>query len=312
VSTLDAQASVVLVDGLVNGDTKDTTGASLTLDDVRVCIRNATTKAPITQYALPDSTTMPLTNYPGIHRGGGVDLGSIKSFDVEVDVFSASDLAGDATWSSSRGNFTCQLIEQDQNSLPARPHARFSVTLKGGVNVLALVDAADDAGATVGLEQRSFDDVTFAGAEGSLWGTVVDFSGWHAASQVGAYFGNPVDGSGPTNDAIVDPIDSKKTPSPHEIAKTIDGYETLGVRFDALSGGQPADRFGQSLDSIAFVSDAVVTPPEFYGVRANFVFALVGDPNDPTSVKNSGGRDPAFDGRGLHVVAVPYATPLPQ
>lgn len=302
-----AQASIVFVDGLVKGAATDTTGTAFQLDDVRVCIFD-TNNVAITPYALPDSAPMPFTSYPGVHRGGGVDLGSITKFAVKIEVYSASALAADATWSSNRAAYKCQTMGCDQAPPACQRHVSLPATLQGGVNVIALLD--DTSAPGVKLAQKWFEDVTYAGTENSLWGTVMDFSGWHSNLPIAAFYGNYVDGSG-VDDVIENPVDPLVTGVPREIVHDITSYDALGIRFDAFSGGQPSDRFGQSLDSIGYVSDATLTPPAFYGVRANFVFALVGDPNDPTSVQTNGGRDPSFDGTGLHIVAVPYATPLP-
>ncbi len=295
----DFGSSLVFVNGLVNGNATDQNGAPIVLDDVRVCVATSGTS-----YALPDSAPMPLTNYAGIQRGRGVDLGKASPGDVTLEIYRAAELAADAAWVTDRSAFTCQTMSCVGTGLPCIRHVTITGSLGPGVNVVALVDAQSG----VKLETTSFTDLTFGGSTGELWGTFVDFSGWHSTSELGAYYGNFVDGA-VTNVTLVDPL--VKPPITPKLVAALSTYDDLGIRFDAWSGGHAFDRFGQSLDSIAFVSNATLTPPAFYGVRENFVFALVGDPNDPTSVQNLGGRDPQFDGRGLHVVAIPYATPQP-
>jgi hypothetical protein len=306
-SSQSLEPSIVLVDGLVLGAANDTAGKPLTLDDVRVCLHNGSNGAAITPHALPDAMPMPLTNYAGVQRGGGIDLGNVAVASVRVDVYSAADLASDAAWvdSKTRQTYECQTMSCNTGSLPCRAHASFTVTLTPQINVLALVD---DEVAGVKVARASFDDVPFAGAVNDLWGTVMDFSGWHKGSPVGAFFGNFTDGSG-QSDTIANPLVA--APSAPAKIGSLGTYDGAGVRFDSFSGQQPFDRFGQSLDSIAFVSNPAVSPPDFYGVRENFVVALVGDPTDPASALVNGGRNPKWDGRGLHIVAVPYATQRP-
>jgi hypothetical protein len=299
----DFASSLVFVNGLVNGSATDQNGAPIVLDDVRVCVVTGTKS-----YALPDSAPMPLTNYAGVQRGRGADLGKVSPGNVVLQIYRASELAADAAWVADRSSFTCQTIGCVGLGLPCIRHVTVSASLVPGVNVVALVDALVDAQSSVSLEATSFTDTGFGGSPGELWGTFVDFSGWQSGFEIGAYYGNYVDGAG-TNTTLVDPL--VKPPITPKLVATLTTYDDLGVRFDAWSGGHAFARFGQSLDSIAFVSNATVTPPAFYDVRKNFVFALVGDPNDPTSVQLDGGRNPQFDGRGLHVVAIPYATPQP-
>ena len=162
---------------------------------------------------------------------------------------------------------------------------------RAGVNVVALVD---DSSGGVKVASTSFLDTTYNGKEGSLWGTFVDFSGWHSTSEVGAYYGNFVDGAG-TNVTLVQPL-VKPPMSPALVVDSLLGYENVGIRFDAWSGGHAFDRFGQSFDSIAFVSNATLTPPAFYGVRENFVFALAGIRTIPRACRTAAGVTPRSTG----------------
>jgi hypothetical protein len=300
--------AMVLVDGLVNGTATDTTGAAITLGDVRVCIFDSTGTTPLTQYAKPDDTPMPLANYPGARRGGGVDLGSFLATTpttVTIDVFRAADLAGDAVWQPKRAAYTCTNISCDTGSLPCVPHARFSATLDDDVNVIGLVDG------TSGVEAHSsfFPDKPFNGAPGSIYGGVVNFTGFGAGSSVSATYADLGDAGSSTGGTLISVNVTSDASAPVPVTSTVASYDGDGIRFDATDAGAS---FSQSLDSIGYVTNPTLDPPTFWSVRANFVFALVGDPNDPTSVLSNGGRDPAFDGRGLHVTAIPYASPEPQ
>jgi hypothetical protein len=300
--------SLVFIDGLVSGFATNTFGQPLQLADVRVCVFDVGKNAYITQHAAPYSTPMPLTNYPGIRQGSGVDLGAASS-QVRIDVFSADDLSGDAAWSPDT-QLVCQQIACNKQGVPCKAHVSFPVTLGGDVNVVALVDDNTDGGVGVNVATASFEYKNYAGDPGSLWGTVIDFSTWHASETIGAFYGDWQTGAG-DDVQIANPLFKNKGLPPQQITGAIASYETQGIRFDQFSGQQPFDRFGQSLDSIAYVANAAVSPTVFYDVRQNFVFALIGDPNDPTSVLANGGRDPQFERTGLHIAAIPYAQPKP-
>jgi hypothetical protein len=294
---LTVASNIVFVDGLVNGVATGVDGKQLELSDVRVCVLSTATSTFMSTHALPYDTAMPLTNYPGLRQGSGMDLGSVP-LQVRLDIYSTAGLETDAAWSQT--SHTCEAMKCASSGLPCMPHVSFTVSLGVGVNVLALVDDPNsDAGLGVKLVQAVFDDKEYNGGPNALWGTAVDFSDWHNGATVTAVYGNPGLTAGGT------PI---PTPSPDEIDPDVSTkFDLIGVRFDA--NGSSVDHFGQTLDSIAYVANPAITPPLFYEVRENFVFALVGDPNDPTAVNDVGGRNPQFNRRGLHIAAVPYATP---
>jgi hypothetical protein len=303
--------AILLVDGLGAGAATATNGAALTLDDVRVCVFDSNDK-PVTTYAKPDDTPMPFANYPGVRLGRGVDLGSYAIPDsgvVTIDVFRAEDLSDDAVWSTSRQNYTCASIAC--NSGPScKTHAEVSVTLGDDVNVVALLDSTSDGG--VGIEARNaiFLDPNYNGAPGSLYAGFVDFSGWHSGEMVAAKRYDDMGDAGPLVTSLVDQLQPDVATMPALVTDDVaSSYDGAGIRFEANGG---ANVFSQSFDSIAYVTNPTLDPPTFYGIRENFVFALVGDPADATSVLNDGGRDPGFDGRGLHFIAVPYASPEPM
>ena len=292
-------SSLVFVDGVVNGDTTGVDGRFLELADVRVCVFDNEQGKFISQHALPYDAPMPLTNYPGIRQGSGLDLGSVST-SVRLDVYSTAGLESDAAWSPTTN--TCDVMNCATVGPPCVAHVSFPLTLSAGVNVVALVDdPSADAGSGVKMERTAFSDNPFAGGLSSLWGTsIASFAHWHDGAQITAVY----------DDLTSDAGAGTPIPSP---PNALDGdltgkYETHGVRFVA-TGQQTSDQFAQTLDSIAYVANAAVAPPVFYGVRENFVFALVGDPNDPTAVNDQGGRNPQFNRHGLHIAAIPYGTP---
>jgi hypothetical protein len=298
--------TLVFVDGVVDGTTQSTSGLFLELGDVRVCVFDVAKSAFVTQHPLPYDAPMPLTNYPGLRQGTGMDFGT-QPTQVRLDIYSATGgLETDAVWSQT--SHTCLNDECDGGGPPCFPHVSLTVTLDLGVNVVALVDdPSADGGATVKLLKATFADKTFAGAESSLSGTVVNFSGWPAGGAIGAFYGDPSTDAG-ADTTISSSLAADTSPPPDQIAANIGGdYDTHAIYFDQLQ--QPFERFGQTLDSIAYVANAAVSPTVFYDVRENFVFALVGDPNDTSGVQLNGGRNPQFNRRGLHIAAVPYATP---
>jgi hypothetical protein len=271
-----------------------------------VCIHDqsaAPTKF-LTSHAVPYDRPVPLTNYVGLQKGSGIDLGSYGPAALDIDVYSAFNLAFDAAWSPS-SSATCAAMSCAGGSCV--PHVRVSVVLTGDVNVVAIVD---DPNGTSGVKTRiaAFEDVTYAGTTSSIFGTVVDLSDWNTGATIGAFYGNWQDGTDVTG-PLASPLAKDTAASPKQITASIKGFETPGIRFDA--SGSSTDHFGQSLDSIAYVANPTVTPPAFYDVRQNFVFALIGDPDDTSSVNLQGGRNPKFTRSGLHIAAVPYATPPP-
>ncbi len=287
--------NIVFVDGLVAGHTVDTKGAPLDLTDVRVCIYDAANNA-ITPYAIPDDAPLPLTNYPGVHRGGGIDLGAMRATGLVLHVFNATDLSEDAAWVSNRQDFACGLIACEQQPT-CKPHVTLQATLPKDINVIALVDQAGDGGGSVGLKVSGYEDTGYAGVPGSLYGGVVNFT--TVSASTASY-----SAGGATQSIIASNLLPDTATSPVLVTMQLGSYDTYGVGF------QGTTTFWQSLDSIAFVTNQTIDPPTFYGVRKNFVFALIGDPTD-MSVFSNGGRNPSFDGTGLHIVAVPYAEPPP-
>ncbi|HEX7602119.1 MAG TPA: hypothetical protein VF316_10955, partial [Polyangiaceae bacterium] len=79
--------TLVLVNGLVGG-------GKLAYGDVRVCVDGVSNP-------IPDAVAMPMSSYPGVARGTGVDLGRTPAL-VTLRVFHASDLQMDAAWAKVR------------------------------------------------------------------------------------------------------------------------------------------------------------------------------------------------------------------
>ncbi len=303
--TTPTQPALVLINGIGTSTYELTTGTELQFQDVRVCLFNGTT--PLTPYAIPDDHVMPFTNYVGVERGRGLDLGSFNtSGTITVNVFNASDLANDSAWAPSRAGNDCKSITCD-STFPCRAHAAFQAPLTNDVTLLGLVD--DTNSGHVKLAPVGFEDNAFAGAEGDLWGTVVNLAGWQSGLTVGSFYMK-----GTASQALMDPLTPNTAAKPALISNlsSPSSYDGASVSFVAESGQQPFDQFAQTLDSIAFVSNPNVDPITFYDVRQNFVFALIGDPSDETSVLLDNGRNYKFDGTGLHIIAVPYATPRPS
>jgi hypothetical protein len=306
-NSTNVEAAIVLVDGIGDATMQLTNDAgAIPFDDVRVCIFDSSNH-PLTKYAVPDDTPIPQTNYPGVSLGRGADLGSFAAGAVTIDVFSAGDLQSDAAWETNRTAYECTAIAC--NGGACRLHGEFNTALVAGMNVIALGN--DAATGHVNLSNAHFDDIPYAGGPNELYGTVVDFSGWHVPNRVAVSYGDwtaAVDAG--TGTSIVDPLGTLVALSPKLIG-SLASYDAIGLQFVAYGNGKPVDAFGESLDSIAYVSNPNVDPITFYGARANFVFALVGDPSNATSVLANGGRDPSFDRIGLHVIAIPYAPPVP-
>ena len=282
-----SQPSAVLVNGLVKG----VAAADLTLTDVRICLPGA-------NYPLPDDRAMPLANYPGVGVGQGIDLGPVSPTNgmLTVDVFNASDLQYDATWQQQRQ--TCSQITCSTGAA-CKKHVELQVPVDGqAVNLLVLVDAAQ------GVEVRQATlDGKYSGTPGAVSVQVANFSGWHDGQEVNANFGQTNHSGNVT--PIANPLAPSQASTPTTTVPVPDlDYEGYGVWFTQTTGGQTADTFGQSLGSIQWASNPTTAPTSFYDVRKNFALVLVGNPSDTLLMTNN--RAPTFDGRALHIVAVPF------
>jgi hypothetical protein len=89
------------------------------------------------------------------------------------------------------------------------------------------------------------------------------------------------------------------------------GFSTLGVTLDGAkirfdrgpTDGAPAF-FEQTLGSVQFLADPTTTTASYFDQRKNYAFVLLGDASKPVTTD---AKDLQFDGKGLHVVAIPYA-----
>ncbi len=82
------------------------------------------------------------------------------------------------------------------------------------------------------------------------------------------------------------------------------------VANDATDGGAMPSRIAVDLEAIQRISSPTALPSTYFA-NGNYLFALIGDPTDPAKQLRSpdGGVNAAFDGTGLHVVAVAVARP---
>lgn len=264
--------SLVLVNGLIGG-------GKYGYDDIRVCLDGA-------DYPLPDALPMPMTSYPGVARGTGVDLGASNTMTLRV--FRAFDLEGDSASLGSRIPCASWVAKTSisKTSIP--------VVLSGPT----LVVLVDDPTGPDGIQARTGAlPAAYKGTKDSLQLVTAEFSTF---ARKGGSLRVTVDdrpaGAGLTGVLSSDAYAFTTAPG------FVDGAKLRFVRTD-LSNVDTAS-FTQTLGSVQFLSDPTTTPAPFFARRANFALVLLGDENLPVALD---GRDLHFDGRGLHAVAVPYA-----
>lgn len=217
-------------------------------------------------------TIMPLTNTAGIPVGGGADLGAghIGSFTLEV--FDAATVGA--------SNDCGSLVNTES-------HASIMVDAPPtGTTVIALVT---DTTKPKHLGSRKVHYDTEAPS-------TLDVVQAHFAN-LSAVAGNvtlSVAGK-PTADLAAD----TEVSAPFGIA-----YDPMALLVATHSGGSVS----QSLESVQYASDPTSTPKAFYGVRASFLFALVGD---PATAFDASAPAKDLSGRELHLVAVPYGDGVP-
>ncbi len=245
-------ASTIMVNGF-------TTNA---LSDVVVCPTGA---APLS-VALPTTGTIALTNYPGIARGRGVDLGRVD-FSAGVEVYSASDVA-------NQQDRTCGALQ-----LKPHLHVDLTTTSLGGPSVIVLLDQAVGKAVArriaISVKAEPVPDhvvAHFAAAPAGSVAPDLTVTGDGLSAQVG-------------------------TPSA-STAVVMPAHADYVVTFkDAAKFS-----YSQSLGSIQRVSDPTTEPGAFYSPRTQFLFILLGDPSDRYTEKLP--RD--VTGKELHVAAVPF------
>lgn len=284
-----ATLRVVVVNALTH--TVAVGDAGKTVRDVRLCFSGV----PL---ALPSTGTMPLTNYPGIARGRGLDLGAIPGSGlIEIDVLDALDVQG------STADGACARLTDPQESTAARvASVKVSVALMPGANLLVLRDGPSGG---ITIERASL--------IGAVQGSELDAGPWPIQGQYGVFSSWLAADASANVEAVDDAGVHTLAPSlgpgalgpPTNITvASPDGYEVSSLRFASAGDGGPTD-VAQTLGSIQYVSDPTTSPAAFFERRASFVFVLVGDPADRTALAD-GGRKAGLDGAELHVLAVPY------
>lgn len=248
----DFSQSVVLVNGLISD----------VIGDVRVCPSSSSATA------LPSDRPVALTNYPGIARGRGLDLGT---FDLKggIDVFSASAIKDKPS--------NCGSL---RNAGPST-YTHVSVTMVDGPCAVILTDdpkgvvSAKTVALSVGVTP-TVDDVAaqfaFAGTGLSATSLTLTFQTSKAQSDTGS--------------ASVGFL----------LPKKFDESVTVS--------DEPATfTYTQSLGSIQYVSDPTTDPATFFDARTQVLFVLVGDPKDPYEAFKPAEQ---LTGRELHLTAVPF------
>jgi len=285
---LDEKVRVVIVNGLTERGDSGTTE----YQDVRVCFGG-------TGAALPQTGAMPLSNYPGVARGRGVDLGAIDQvpaqgtelhvFDANIVHFKPDDTCA-ALLASGSGSAFHQTVTFDQPLLPGKHY------------LLVLTDV----GGTMSLQVASLEDTYLGSAEAGTPTPVQAQVGLFSSWPKGKFSVQLQDANAPTKPmaTAVSPNVVVSATAPIVVSSPT-GYDALSLAFVPDVAGANPPQLVQSLTSIQYVSDPTTDPRGFFDRRQNFVFVAVGDPSD-TSVLANGGRNADFTGSGLHIVAVPY------
>ena len=79
--------------------------------------------------------------------------------------------------------------------------------------------------------------------------------------------------------------------------------DSIKIRFERTGPDAATGLFEQTLGSVQFLADPTTTPAVYFDKRLNYAFVLLGDATKPVATD---ARDPQFNGKGLHVVAIPY------
>lgn len=298
-STTDVDASSGNNDGkvhvvLVNGLTSRSDSGINDYQDVRVCF------GALGAAALPKTGTMPLSNYPGVARGRGVDLGAIDQVPTqgsELHVFDANVVHGKA-------DDACPaLLAPSGGGSAAHQTLKFDQPLLGGKHYLLVLT---EANGSMSLHVAALEDQYTGSSDGGTPAPVLAQFGLFSSWTKGPFSvqlqdnGAPIKvlATGVSQNVVVSAAEAISIPS-------TPSYDSRSLAFSPdVAGPSPAELV-QSLASIQYVSDPTTNPLAFFDRRQRFVFVAVGDPND-LSVLVNGGRNPAFEGSGLHIVAVPY------
>ncbi len=269
---------LVVVNGL------DQALLALSDTDVRVCLGTSSK-----DYPLPDDPAkpMPLSNYPGIPLGGGVDLGSHV---LPSTIYIVSAVAQDQNFPGGTAVTSCDKIISDSGAA-ARPYLVASVpTQSSNAFVVVLLDGPTGAAAaSAPIDSKTYGPGSDAGV--TVNAQLGAFGPW-ARQGVFAELVDPSDASTPLT-----VFDGGSVAPDASIPIALPSFTDRALRF--TSAGAVPGSFSQSFQSIQAVSDPTTSPEVFYGVRSNFLFLALGTPQPD-------GGAPSFGGRGLHVVAIPY------
>jgi hypothetical protein len=252
-----AQRRIVVVNAL--------TEVGGTFDALRFCLDKNGEPLP--------SSIVPLTNFAGIARGGGVDLGEPIGFaaNLELELFDARQVAGAAQ---------PKCLDLLEGTLTHAP-----ITTAVPTSDANLVAFVTDANAPNRVGVRTFalgEESSFV--PGRIAGVFVDLATGAATTSVDLAGASSVS-STPTavSNAFSIPADPKAV----------------------LTVAHAKGTLSMSLQSIQYVSDPTSTPQAFFAPRRMFLFALVGDATeklDPsTPAQNQTGRE-------FRIVAIPYGS----
>jgi hypothetical protein len=276
-----ASPHLVVVNGL------DKALGALNDTDVRICLGSGPSDRPLPE---DPSHPVPLSNYPGIPLGGGVDLGDYPL--PQTIYVIAANLQKD-NYPGGPAQVGCNEILSTGPT--GKPYLTVSVPDAPGPNrLVVLLDDTSDAGATA--VATLLDEATYGPSDG---GTTV-------YAQVGAF------GPWTTQPITVDVLDSSDASTPlalfdagsvsptTSVPVEISPYAGLSLRFS--SAGATPGQLVQSFQEIQSVSDPTTSGSVFYGQRANYLFLLLGAPGSA----DAAAPPPSFEDRGLHIVAIPY------
>ena len=307
--------------------------ASPDLYDFRMCF--AKTASPdgssptmIARPAWPDDSAgpMPLANYPGVPTGGGAPLPALGHFFgsylvpylVRAKVLERSNLGATPCDQLICSGGQC-LDKQDYVTLPPIDGAKLG---DGGAYLLAIVGclplnanpgASCGAGYSATLGNLRAVVMRLDERRPALANSPIAFQFAHAAPALGfvSVTVDTLDGGavGLAFNAVAPPS-ALTLPRP-----TLADYGKIDVTLHLFSGDGGADSsapttLAMSLASIERATAPGKLPNAFYEQDSNFVFVVLGDPSaDVAQISTpDGGANPAYDGHGLHVIAIPSAS----
>jgi hypothetical protein len=309
--------------------------ASPDLYDFRMCFARSSSPSGtfpnmIPRPAWPDDTAgpMPLANYPGVPAGGGVPLPTLGRF-VPGSYLVPYVVRAKVLERSNLSAATCdQLICTGGQCLDKQDYAALTPIdgtslVDGGAYLLAIVGCLPlnaSAGASCGAG--------YSMTLGNLHATVMRLDEHRPAladAPIALQIAHAAEGLGPIT-VNVDTLDaSAPRLSYGEVAPSaavtlsrpaLADYGkiefTLHVASPSSDAGDAGDAGTLAL-SLAAIERATAPgklPTSFYQQDSNFVFVVLGDPSPAVAqiTTPDGGVNPAYDGHGLHVIAIPTAS----